>query len=77
MVEEECRRGSGREKDRMNRVKGEICYGGLGAREISNDRRNEEERRLTGWAVLTSLVRWMSMTSGRSSLRMLELVDTS
>ena len=31
MVEEECRGGPGREQERMNGVKGEIGYGGLGA----------------------------------------------
>lgn len=77
-MEEQSRRGSGREEERMNRVKGEVCYGGLGAREISNDgKREEEERRLTGWAIPTSLVRWMSMTSGRRFLRGLELVVPS
>lgn len=32
MVEKEYRRGSGREEERMDRVKGEICYGGLGGK---------------------------------------------
>lgn len=58
MVEEEDRRGSGREEERMDRVKGEICYSGLGRRDISQDRkRGEEEMILTGWALPTSLVR--------------------
>lgn len=38
-MEEDCRRGTGREEERMNRVKGEICYGGLGTRKISKDRK--------------------------------------
>ena len=62
----------------MNRVKGEVCYGGLGAREISNDGMREEDgKEPTGWAVPTSFVRWMSMTSGRSFSRTLELVAIS
>ena len=57
-MEEEDRRGSGREEERMDRVKGEICYSGLGRRDISQDRkRGEEEMILTGWALPTSLVR--------------------
>ena len=57
-MEEEDRRGSGREEERMDRVKGEICYSGLGGRDISQDRKREEEEMvLTGWALPTSLVR--------------------
>lgn len=41
VVEEEGRRGPGREQQRMNGVKGEVCYCGLGAREISNDRKRK------------------------------------
>lgn len=33
MVEEECRRGSRREKERMDWVKSEVCDGGLGREE--------------------------------------------
>ena len=57
-MEEEDRRGSGREEERMDRVKGEICYSGLGGRDISQGRKREEEEIiLTGWALPTSLVR--------------------
>ena len=58
MVEEEYRRRAGREEKRMNGVKSEVCYGGLGTREVSNDRKGEEdETTLTGWAVPTSFAR--------------------
>ena len=57
-MEEEYRRRAGREEKRMNGVKSQICYGGLGTREVSNDGKEEqEERKLTGWAVPTSFVR--------------------
>ena len=42
-MEEEDRRGSRREEERMDGVKGEICYSGLGERDISQDRKREEE----------------------------------
>ena len=58
MVEEEYRRRAGREEKRMDGVKSQVCYGGLGTREVSNDRKQEkEETKLTGWAVPTSFVR--------------------
>lgn len=58
MVEEEYRRRAGREEKRINGVKSEVCYGGLDTREVSNDRKEEnEETKLTGWAVPTSFVR--------------------
>ena len=36
---------------------------------------DDGNRRLTGWTPLTSLVRWMSMTSGRSFFRVEEAVE--
>ena len=57
-MEEEYRRRAGREEKRINGVKSEVCYGGLDTREVSNDRKEEnEETKLTGWAVPTSFVR--------------------
>ena len=58
MVEEEHRSRAGREEKRMDGVKSQVCYGGLGRREVSNDRKEEEEKtKLTGWAVPTSFER--------------------
>ena len=44
-MEEEHRRGSGREEKRVDGVKVEICYGGLGGREISNARREKKRKK--------------------------------
>ena len=41
-MEGEDRRGSGREEERMDRVKGEICYSGLGEERYQP---GQEERR--------------------------------
>ena len=42
----------------MTGVKSQVCYGGLGTREVSNDRKEAKEgTKLTGWAVPTSFVR--------------------
>lgn len=69
MMKKEGRGRTGGEKERVKWVKGQRCNGRLEIRGVSQTNRENENKELTGCARPTSLVRWISMTSGRSFRR--------